>query len=107
MKKVKMRMLKAWGPFVPGRIVIFAESKSRWAISEGIAERYKPSKAELKAKAKDEKEAKDKSEKEAKDVKDKAEKEAKENAEVETAMVEPIAETADVRPLGNKKKRGK
>jgi len=99
MKKIKMKMLKAWGPFTPGQIVLFAESKARWAISDGVAEKYKISKAELKAQAK--------AEKEAKDAKDKAEKEAKENAEVETAMTEPIAETADVRPLGNKKKRGK
>jgi hypothetical protein len=107
MKKIKMRMLKAWGPFVPGQIVVFAESKAKWAIGDGIAEKYKISKAEIKAKAQAEKDAKDKAKKEAKDAKDKAEKEAKQKAEAETAMVEPVAETADVRPLGNKKKRGK
>ena len=91
-------MLKAWGPFVPGQIVLFAESKAAWAIGDGVAEKYKISKAEIKAKAKEEAEAKAKE-------KD----EAKEKVEAETAMVEPIAETADIRPftLNSKKKRGK
>ncbi len=104
MKKIKMRMLKAWGPFQPGQIVIFAESKAKWAISDGVAEIYKISKAELKAKTKEEADAKAKAKAEAKE---KAEAEAKAKAEAETAMVEPVAETADIRPFsqGNKKKR--
>ena len=88
MKKIKMKMLKPWGPFVPGEIVPMAESKAKWAIGDGVAEKYKVSKAELKAKA---------------------DAEAKERVEAENAMVEPIAETADIRPftLDSKKKRGK
>lgn len=82
---IRLKLLKKWGEYDAGSVLDFGESKGAPLIAKGIAERV--SRTEKKKEVKVEKKKKPKA---------------------ETAMMEPIAETAEVTPeIKNRRGRPK